>query len=252
MTIDPTLLQIEARAGATDLDLSHFDFERLSSGDDLVFSNCRFDAARLSGEALAASTWINCTFSGAAFASADLRDARFQACRFYNATEVQGSSFQFCTLTRAAFVGCDVSLSAFNGCEAHEITFTECQMRGAQFDRTVFAYSPGRKRAIHATFDRCGLRDALFDGADLTACRFTDCDMTGIALRDARLINAALRNCTVMAPQMVGADLSGADLRGSTLNGVNLAELRACAGMKVSAGQQHFLLNSLGITVDPN
>ncbi|WP_323035428.1 pentapeptide repeat-containing protein [Pararhodobacter sp.] len=243
---------IEADHGCTGQDLSGVDFERISSDDELSFTDCKIIGARLKGDALIASRWTNCQFRDCTFAMTNLREVQFTDCSFYNSTEVKGSVFQHCTLSRAVFRNCDLTLTRFKGCEAYEIAFTDCQMRGVNFDGTSFAFTAGRRTLNAARFTDCRLTDALLDRLDLNSCHFTDCDMTGTALNGARLVNAVLKDCDLIAPELLQADFSGADLGGSRLDGFNLPELRSYAAMTVSASQQHFLLRSLGIEVTPD
>lgn len=243
---------IEAEHGCTGRDLSGLDFERISSDDELTFTDCKITGARIKGDALMASHWKNCLFRDCIFAMADLREVEFTNCGFYNSTEVSGSQFQHCTLNRAVFTDCDLTLSKFKGCEAYDIAFTDCQMRGTNFEGTSFAMAMGRQHLNAAKFQDCRLTDALLDKLNLASCQFIDCDMTGIALTGTRLVNATIKDCAFVAPEMIGADLSGADLSGSSLEGMRLTDLRAYAAMTVSASQQHFLLHSLGIEVNPD
>ncbi len=107
----------------------------------------------------------------------------------------------------------------------------------------------GKRRFSAAQFKTSQLADAIFDKLDLTSCEFEGCDLSYTTFLGARMVNAVLRDCNLQNVVTAGADFSGADLRGSDLQGFSLTSLKSCAGLMVSAGQQHHLLGSLGIDV---
>ena len=65
--------EIEANAGCADRDLSELDFEALSGDEPLTFRDCTLTGARVKGDALSRSQWINCRIRNTEFVGTDLR-----------------------------------------------------------------------------------------------------------------------------------------------------------------------------------
>ena len=244
--------EIEANAGCADRDLSELDFEALSGDEPLTFRDCTLTGARVKGDALSRSQWINCRIRNTEFVGTDLREAHFLRCVFFDAEAARGVAFRFCDLTRASFSDSNLSMSQFVGGSAHEIAFADCQMRGAKFEKMDFAFATKRRRINKARFERCLMNDATLAGLDLGGCEFHDCALTQASFERSDLTNAALANCHLAYAETAQADFSGADLRGSDLSGFKLAELRGYSGLRVSAGQQPELLAGLGVEVFPD
>ncbi len=61
------------------------------------------------------------------------------------------------------------------------------------------------------------LRDAVFDGLDLTQFAFRQADLRGASFRHAQLIQADLHGARLDGADLTSTDLTGADLRGSRL-----------------------------------
>lgn len=245
-----TLDEILADGGCRDRDLSGFDFEQIKDDQELAFDNCLLRGTRIKGDALIASTWTGCEILSCEFASAGLREAVFRNCSFFSPEEATGAVFRLCDLSFAEFAGCNLSLAAFSGCDAYSSAFKACKMLGAQIERTDFSRKLGRRTLNDAAFTQCNLENAVLADLDLSRCALSDCDLTAADLRGARLVNARISSDLGFAA-VDGADFSGADLSGSSLQGFALTDVKAYAGMTVPAGQQHFLLNALGIEVSP-
>ncbi|MEP5074114.1 MAG: pentapeptide repeat-containing protein [Lentilitoribacter sp.] len=232
--------------------MSGFDFELVGKDDELTFENCRLSNTRVTGDALHSSIWVNCKFQCCEFSGADLREARFDRCRFFDQNENKGVSFRFCNMASARFFGCNLALSILIGCNAYDITFKNCQMVGAKIETTDFEHVIGRVRRNKALFESCNMTDVVMEKLDLSSCEFVDCILKSAMLRRSRLVNTTLKSCDLIFTEIEDADFSGADLRGSKLDGFSLLEISGYSGMSITASEQHHLLHSLGIEVSPN
>lgn len=241
--------EIQHNGGCVDKDLSGFDFEQIDGEDELEFEGCAIRDTRIKGEALIASTWRNCRFINCEFVGANLREAQFEGCVFFESATARPTVFQYCDLKRTKFGNCNMSLVKIVGCEAYDVVLENCQMRGVHIETTKIVQMAGKRRFSAGRFTACQLVDAIFDQLDLTSCQFDDCDLSFSSFQEARLVNVVMRDCNLESVETVGADFSGADLRGSELAGFSLAELKGYAGLMVSASQQHHLLGSLGVDV---
>ncbi len=244
--------EIERGNGVSGQNMSGFDFEWIGGEEELTFQNCMIRGTRIKGDAVISSTWRNCRFIDCEFVGANLRDARFEGCVFFEGAHPTPTSFRFCDLKRAVFKTCNMSLVKILGCEAFDIAMEDCQMRGVEIENTKIVQAAGRRRFNAAKFKTCQLIDAIFDQMDLTSCEFDGCDLSQGTFEGARMVNTTLRDCNLQSIEVNGADFSGADLRGSELFGFKLQDLKGYAGMMVSAGQQHHLLGSIGIDVSPD
>ena len=244
--------RIERDRGCSDCDLSGFDFENLTDFDQLTFVNCRFSKTTLRGDALSGSRWENCIFLECKFVGTKLRDSTFLRCIFFDADLTAGSEFRFCDITRVCFDECNLSLATLLRCDAFDVVFRGCMMRGTVFEATTFHHKIGAKFFNKAVFERCRLPDATLSNLDLTGSEFRECNLADANLSQTRFVNAELCECDLMGADVEDADFSGADLRKSSLVGFSLTDIAGYASMRVSAGEQHYLLQSLGIEVWPD
>lgn len=83
LSADQLRKEIEASAGGANLDLSDLDFEDLSGDEPLTFRDCTLSGARVKGDALNRSRWINCRIRNTEFVGTALRDAEFLRCIFF-------------------------------------------------------------------------------------------------------------------------------------------------------------------------
>ena len=88
------------------------------------------------------------------------------------------------------------------------------QLAGHHFDRA--------EDLIQAGFVCADLRDAVFDGVDLTQADLSGADLRGASLRHASLIQADLTRADLRGADLSGADLTQADLSGADLRGARL------------------------------
>jgi uncharacterized protein YjbI with pentapeptide repeats len=58
-------------------------------------------------------------------------------------------------------------------------------------------------------FEHCALREASFDGSDLSGVVFDHCDLSGADFRNAKLKGADIRSSTITDLKVTGRDLAG-------------------------------------------
>lgn len=234
------------------VDLSALKFEALESGEEYVFQNCALKDARIKGDGLRGSHWIDCQFENCEFGGVDLREAVFENCQFFDAKTATGALFRFCDMKEARFKSCDLSMSNLTGCTAFEAEFSKCKMPGFTLEKTDFSREFGNLMRNAVCFGHCNMIDANLCEADLSTCVIKHCDLSDADLSFANLRSAEITECNLYAVDFKQSDLSGCDLRGSALDGFVLAAVKDYQGLQISASQQHLLLNSIGIDVSPD
>ena len=122
-----------------DVDVSGWDFIEAHFQDSLL-ERCRFVGTNLGCTEFGGAVAVDCDFSRAVLAKANLDEG-----------DVRGCLFDGANLIRAF-----VHTSGFRGA-----SFRGADLRGA-------------------AFGHCDLRDAVFDGADLDGTRFTNCRVEGM------------------------------------------------------------------------
>jgi len=231
-------------------DLSAVDWTDLAC-EEAHFTACTFTNTQFAGTNLAAARFDNCTFTACRFTRAELQEARFEACRFLpGAIKTEGCTFTFTNMRATRFLRCDLSLARIERSDLFDITMDQCTLRGATFHKLDFSQAYSRKLiTTRATFRHCNL-----ELADLTQARLPGCDLTGSRLREADLTEAdltgaILRDTDLFQATLTNTKLANADLRGAEISGLNLRHLATYAGLKISQGQQHILLDGIGIDV---
>jgi fluoroquinolone resistance protein len=237
------------RAGTLeDTDISLLDFD-LVAIDEPHFVNCFAADARFVGGNLGGSRWRNCHFVRCEFVSTKFDHANFENCKFFDSGEAKGCTFRYCDLSHVQFVNCDLSLAELAGCDIFEISISTSRVRGAVFERCKTSRSFGKRIRTAAKLSECDFVDASLVGVDLTGCNFQKCDLSGANLSGAELVDCDMLESNLSHVDLHKADLSGADLRGCRLDGFQLPTLRAFQGVRVSASEQHHLLQSIGVEV---
>jgi len=246
------IIECLAHDGGLDgVELSDFKFGRLGADTEYFFRNCTLKNTRIKDVALRASHWQDCDFVNCEFVSCNLREAVFENCQFFSIDTVEGGAFRFCNLESACFKSCDLSLSKLLGCDAYDVEFADCKMVGFRVENTGFAREFGLIKRNSATFSGCNMADAGLNKTDFSTCVFKDCDLSDVDLSHAALRSSEMTQCNLHGAELRACSLSGSDLRGSVLDGFDLNIIKDYRGMQISAGQQHVLLNSIGIDVFP-
>jgi uncharacterized protein YjbI with pentapeptide repeats len=144
---------------------------------------------------------------------AQLFDVRLEAC------DLASSEWEKAHLRRAELDGCRLVGLRLSDARIEDVLFHKCN---GDLVRVWSSVCKG------VCFDQCTLREASFDGTDLSGVIFRRCDLS----------NADFR----------GTKLRGADLRGSTLEGMQVG-IKELQGAIVDTAQAVRLAGLLGITV---
>lgn len=231
--------------------LSGFDFDRLDTDEQYSFLDCTLEQCVIQGGSLGGSSWKDCRILKCKFASCNLREVVFKNCKLFDPESMEGSQFRFCDLSFARFESCELAVSNFYGCEAHGIGFEQSRMSGVVIEQTSFAREVGNVKDNSAKFNYCNIRGGIVRQMDFSNCTITSCDLSDADMSESNLKDAEVTDSELFNTDFTGADLSRADFRRSTLGGFDLSRVQRYDGMKISAAQQHILLNSIGIDVDP-
>jgi len=199
---------------------------------------------------LQGASFERCKLLRCRFPHADLREAVFKDCQFFDPAAKLGPAFSFTRLEGARFERCDLTHAKFEGAELYEVRFEACNLTGAAFHRASFARTFGRKvERIAAEFLDCNL-----GLADLAEARLTGANLARSRLREADLSNADLEGADLTGADLFqaivdGTRLAEADLRGAEVSGLDLRRLATYRDLKITADQQFRLLDAMGIDV---
>ena len=246
LTTGQLATHLAARQPIQSASFAEADWNELPA-EDATFQDCLFEAAAFTSTLFSGARFLRCRFLRCRFSHTDLQQAAFEDCTFHARDHAaEGCTFLFANLHATRFLRTDLSMAVFDRSELFDIAMDHCTLRGARFHKADFSHAYSRKViATRATFRACNfeladLTGLRLPGCDLTASRFreadlTGADLTGTTLRDADLFQATLTN----------AHLAAADLRGADISGLALAALASHAGLKITQGQQHILLEGL-------
>jgi len=241
------------RAGDTiaDADLSEIDWEDLPSGR-VSLRNCLLRGASLAEAGLGEAQFDGVSFFDCRFAAADLVNARFSQCSFFDGEDRTGCDFADAQLRGASFLECNLSLARFAGANLHGATLDRCKASGADFEDASFARKSGRTvvtagRLVKCVLDFVNFRNVpldkvVFEGSSLRQADFSRCDLTAADFRDADLSAAIVSE----------AQLDDVDLRGASVSGLDLTRARSFGGIKVNESQLSALAGPFGMRVFPD
>ncbi|WDR03388.1 pentapeptide repeat-containing protein [Devosia algicola] len=231
-------------------DLSAIDWRDLPSGDVRV-RNCTLVAGDLLQAELNEAVFEAVSFTDCRFGGADLNNARFAQCSFFDSERRLGCDFADAQMRGASFADCNLSMSRFAGANLHAVHMQGCKASGADFEDASFTRKSGRSVAVFGKFNDCSLDyanfarvcvdDCDFDGSSLRQADFKRCSMVGTSLQRADLTGAILDQ----------ARLDNADLRGAVLSGFDVTALEGFAGIKLNESQLGAIVGALGIRVFP-
>ena len=180
---------------------------------DGLYRNLNLDEMRYAHSELEGAT-----FDGCSLARVDLRNAR-----------LNGAAFQGCNLT-----GARISAALFGA------TFEGCKLMGIDFRDGLTLTA--------ATFTGCNLDYAVFRGVELDKMRFQDCTLVEADFSMASLRHAQFTDCDLTRVDLTETEFFQTDLRGSILSGWNLKR-DALKGIIVNPGQVRDLAAEIGILV---
>jgi fluoroquinolone resistance protein len=233
--------------------LSDVDWADLDA-EAAIFTDCLFDAAQFANTNFEGARFTRCRFPRARFSRVNLKDSHFEDSVFVDrANEAVGCVFLLSELRQARFERCDLSFAAFERSDLFAIEMDQCNLRGTRFVKADFSHAYSRKMVrTRGAFRNCNL-----ELADLAETRLAECDFSGSRLREADftagdLSDALLRDCDLFQAVLTGAKLDGADLRGAEISGLKLPHLASFARIKITQGQQHILLDGIGVDVHPD
>ncbi len=221
---------------------------------DEVFTDRVFESALFSRTIFNGATFRRCRFEHCRFTHADLQESLFEDCQFpAQADGSKGVEIAFSDLRLARLVKCTLPFARFERSDLHAIEMDQCNLLGARFEKATSSRTLGRTNSIiRATFRHCNL-----ELAEMAEINLAGCDLTGSRLREtdlslADLTDADLRDCDLFQAVLDGAKLGGADLRGAEISGLDVTRLGGYRKLTITQGQQHILLDALGIDVEPD
>lgn len=232
-------------------DLSAIDWTDLPNGV-LHARHCRFVAASLADAELAKARFETCTFERTRFSGANLTDATFSGCSFFDPEAREGCEFSRADLEGATFENCNLAMARFGLASLFDTTFKLCKAAGADFEDARFAKTAGGRVAVsRVRFIGTMLDMASFRQARLDDCLFAECSLRQSDLRQISASSADFRDSDLSEANLNGAILDNADLRGATLMGIDITGIASFEGIKVSAEQLTDIVQPLGIRVFP-
>ncbi|MGC1302785.1 MAG: pentapeptide repeat-containing protein [Caulobacteraceae bacterium] len=217
---------------------------------EAVFEDCTLRGAHLSGVVLEGARFIRCQLVDCRFSHVEAVGAVFETCVLTNSEAHKGLGVIFSRFEQARFLQCDLSFSTWERSDLHGLEMQDCNLRGAQFERTDFSKRFGRKLVrTSAAFRRCNFHLARISGLDLKGCDFEGSLFREADLSGTDLEAAILTDCDFFGAALTGARLAHADLRRSEISGLDLEALASRVGMKITIDQQQMLLAALGVEV---
>lgn len=232
-------------------DLSAIDWRELPA-ERIVVRNCSLSGADLMEAGLDEVQFQDTTFLDCRFRGAELINAKFSQCSFFDADRRTGCDFADVQLRGASFVNCNVSMSRFAGANLHAVFWQGCKASGADFEDASFTRKSGRTSVVAGKFVDCAL-----DYANFARTCLDDCDFTGSSLRQADFKRARLNGTCFQRADLTeaivdDAQFDKADLRAATLTGFDVTTIKSFAGIKVNQSQLGGLVGPLGIRVFPD
>lgn len=240
---------IAAGTPIADADLSHLDWSDLPDGR-VVLRSCRI-VGSLAEAQLEGARFEHCDFSQASFRAANLAQAKFVQCTFFDVDARKGCEFDSANLVSAVFEQCNLALCRFGRATLYDVTLDRCKAAGASFEDADFSRKSGRQIVAKADLSGTMLDMASFRGVRLDGCALRGCSLRQSDFSRADLVEADFAEASLVEASFNGADMSKADLRGANLSGLNLAQAKSFAGIKVHESQVSALVGPLGIRVFP-
>lgn len=232
-------------------DLSDIDWPDLPDGA-LVARHCVFRDCGMIDAELAGARFENCTFERVRFGGANLTDALFSGCTFFDGEAREGCDFGRADLDGATFENCNLAMARFGLAGLFGASFIRCKAAGADFEDARFSKQASSRLAVsRVTFVSTLLDMASLRGGRLDDCTFAECSLRQADLRQVLMVGADLRGSDLSEANLNGAILDNADLRDCTLFGVDVTQMASFAGMKVSDDQLADLVRPLGIRPFP-
>jgi fluoroquinolone resistance protein len=192
---------------------------------DMSYADQLFESLHLPPRLIAASEFLDCTFSGCA-----LVESVFSGCRFVN----------------CHFRDCDLSLVQVPGTAFSDTRFEESKVMGVDWTRAEWG---GIRLGKPIGFQRCAISHSTFIGLALSGIAIRDCTAVNVDFREADLQEADLRGTDLSESLFCHTDLSGADLRGAR-NYQIAAGQNTLQGTRFSLPEALSLLHGLNIILE--
>jgi fluoroquinolone resistance protein len=184
------------------------------------------------------SRFVNCRF-----AYANLENALFENCSFFDPHSSTGCSFMQANLRSAAFKKCDLSGCILEGADVFRISIQDSNAIGVKFFRADFN---GSAKLTHNV-----LRYADLRGANLAKCDVSQNDLVWATLDEADFTQADLMGCDLGGATMRFTKLGGADLRGAVLTAFDVRSMDL-SGAKILESQMRRLLENCELIIFPD
>jgi uncharacterized protein YjbI with pentapeptide repeats len=177
----------------------------------------------LSGLDLSGQTAHGLTIEEARIQRVSFAETRLNRVRVMDA-DVQRADFSGAVWDAARVVRATIRDSRLIGmhlvdAELQEVRFVECVMTGGIFVGLS---------CDHVAFDRCILREASFESANLNGVDFRECDLSGADLRGAKLDGADLRGANLSEVQV-----GSGEMRGAVIDPSQAAQVVSLIGVEV-------------------
>ena len=169
-------------------------FRTFASYDDKDFSAQTLDGLKI----------VDRHVKGARFDRAGLRNAEFDRTTFVDCSFV-GAALDGASLVRAVMENCD-----FTGASLIKVDAREAVFRTAQ----IMSYAGNQveaKASLSLSFEGATIEESSFKGARLNNASMVNVRATNVDFREANLEGARFDNCTLAGSDFSGAKIQGAD-----------------------------------------
>ncbi|WP_404403717.1 pentapeptide repeat-containing protein [Pelagibacterium halotolerans] len=232
-------------------DLSEIDWSDLPAGA-IILRDCTLSNARVIDADLSGTQFERCRFTKVGFPGANLTDAVFRDCAFFDAESGEGCDFGRANLEGAIFEGGNLAVSRFPHARLYDAAFRRCKAQGTDFENADFSKSIGGRTAIsRVVFEMAILDMVSFRDAKLDDCVFAECSLRQSDFSGSTLASADMRDCDLSEGNFANAVLDNADLRGATVFGLDVTRLVSFEGLKLTPEQLSDVVKPLGIRVFP-
>jgi uncharacterized protein YjbI with pentapeptide repeats len=152
--------------------------------DTCVFTSCNFQDMHVSHLHFVTCKFINCNFSNTVLKDSAFKDVDFIGCKMVGVKFHEVSPF----LLQFSFEKCQLNFASFYKLQISNTKFISCNLEAVDFTDTV---------AKMIVFNRCDLKDAIFEGTNLEKADFREAVNFQINPLKNKLRNASFSRNTV-------------------------------------------------------
>ncbi|HEX4794631.1 MAG TPA: pentapeptide repeat-containing protein [Humisphaera sp.] len=218
-------------------------FEKLFASGTRIYLGHRsaapahtFTGEKLDGTNLAGFAFDDMAFNQCSFVGSNFDDVVFETVTNSDFTDSSGTGVHFRACAASKFVRAKLKNANFQG-SLQDSDFTSADLERAEigtfipFGAKKSHLAPGlifaKATLRHASLD-VSLKSPSFEGADLSASRWSGCtiedgNFRGANFQNATLVGCKLKNSDFANANLRGANFAGADLSGSRFDGADLA-----------------------------